>query len=119
MHIIFTLEKKHKHSHSTATTFGALMGMLVHTFFDGFSIVAGYKIVERVGVVVLIAVLLHNISDGLTISSIVFSSLNSKKKALGSFTTLYFTQFFLLDSRCASYNSFHYSRYFFNPFTDI
>ncbi|OXT17204.1 ZIP family metal transporter [Bacillus sp. OG2] len=103
-------EETHKHSHSQTTTLGALMGMLVHTFFDGVSIVASFKIDERIGFVVLIAVLLHKIPDGLTISSIVFANLKSRKKAIGAsvllgistimgaFAALYFTQFFLVDS---------------------
>ncbi|MCB7069976.1 hypothetical protein LIZ76_08325 [Caldibacillus sp. 210928-DFI.2.22] len=53
----------HKHSHSKSTTLGALLGMLVHT------IVASFKVDERIGFVVLIGVLLHKIPDGLTISS--------------------------------------------------
>ncbi|MDF0728744.1 ZIP family metal transporter [Cytobacillus sp. S13-E01] len=104
-------EETHKHSHSQSTTLGALrMRMLVHTFFDGVSIVASFKIDEKIGFVVLIAVLLHKIPDGLTISSIVFASLKSKKKAieasfllgistiLGAIATLSLTQFFPIDS---------------------
>ncbi|WP_254865256.1 hypothetical protein [Solibacillus isronensis] len=57
--------------------------MLIHTFFDGISIVASFIIDERIGFVVLIGVLLHKIPNGLTISSIVFTSLGSKKKPIG------------------------------------
>ena len=103
-------EETHKHSHSQSTTLGALVGMLVHTFFDGVSIVVSFKIDEKIGFVVLIAVLLHKIPDGLTISSIVFASLKSKKKAigasfllgistiLGAIAALFLAHFFTLDS---------------------
>lgn len=64
--------------------YGALVGMLIHTFFDGLSIVACFAINSRSGFVVLIAVLLHKIPDVLTISSIVITSLKSKKKAISS-----------------------------------
>lgn len=103
-------EETHKHSHSQSTTFSALLGMLVHTFFDGVSIVASFKIDERIGFVVLIAVLIHKIPDGLTISSIVFASFESKKKAIGAsfllglstitgaIAAVSLTQFFMVDS---------------------
>lgn len=103
-------EETHKHSLSQSTTLGALFGMLVHTFFDGVSIVASFKIDERIGFVVLIAVLLHKIPDGLTISSIVFASLKSKKRAIessmllgistimGAIVSGYLTRFFTVDS---------------------
>lgn len=64
--------------------YGTLIGMIIHTFFDGLSIVASFAINKGLGFVVLIAVLLHKIPDGLTISSIVFASLKSKKKAIGA-----------------------------------
>ncbi|MED3647343.1 ZIP family metal transporter [Halalkalibacterium halodurans] len=57
---------------------------MIHTFFDGLSIVASFAINSELGFVVLIGVLLHKIPDGLTISSIVFASLKSKKKAIGA-----------------------------------
>lgn len=103
-------EETHTHSHSQRTTLSALVGMLVHTFFDGVSIVASFKLDERIGFVVLIAVLLHKIPDGLTISSIVFASLKSKKRAIeasfllgvstiaGAIAALFLTQFFTVDS---------------------
>lgn len=107
-------EETHKQSHSKSATLGALLGMLIHTFFDGLSIVASFKIDERIGFVVLIGVLLHKIPDGLTISSIVFTRLESKKKAigaafllaistlLGAIVALSLTQFFTVDNSLLS-----------------
>lgn len=77
-------EETHQNFHPQSSILGALMGMLIHTFFDGLSIVASFEVDNRIGFVVLIAVLLHKIPDGLTISSIVFASLKSKKKAMGA-----------------------------------
>lgn len=76
-------EETHQ-SQTHTTMYGALIGMIIHTFFDGLSIVASFAINSGLGFVVLIAVLLHKIPDGLTISSIVFTSLKSKKKAIGA-----------------------------------
>lgn len=77
-------EEVHQSSHSNSTVIGAFGGMLIHTFFDGFSIVASFEVNIQLGVTVLIAILIHKIPDGLTISSIVLSSSNNKKKALWS-----------------------------------
>ena len=76
-------EETHQ-SQTHTTMYGALIGMIIHTFFDGLSIVASFAINSGLGFVVLIAVLIHKIPDGLTISSIVFSSVKSKKKAIGA-----------------------------------
>lgn len=77
-------EETHKHAQKNSTVIGALSGMLIHTFFDGLSIVASFEVDFRLGITVLFAVLLHKIPDGLTISSIVLASLENKKKAVGA-----------------------------------
>jgi ZIP family zinc transporter/zinc and cadmium transporter len=74
-------EETHEHHHSQSTMIGAFGGMVLHTFFDGFSIVASFEVNVQLGVTVLIAVLLHKIPDGLTISSIVLTASKSKKMA--------------------------------------
>ncbi|GAA0328154.1 ZIP family metal transporter [Bacillus carboniphilus] len=81
-------EETHKHSISSSAITGALIGMVIHTFFDGFSIVASFEIDFSLGITVLTAILLHKIPDGLTISSIVFSFLRDKKKAFMAATLL-------------------------------
>ena len=66
----------------------ALVGMLVHTFFDGVAIGAGFLVSESVGVLIFLAVLLHKIPDGFTISSIAISSGRSSRSALGAAMSL-------------------------------
>lgn len=60
---------------------GAFIGMTIHSFFDGVSIVAGFEVSGELGLLVFTAVLLHKIPDGLTISSIVLVAFNDRKKA--------------------------------------
>ena len=55
--------------------------MTIHSFFDGVSIVAGFEVSSELGFLVFVAVLLHKIPDGLTISSIVLVVFNDRKKA--------------------------------------
>ena len=66
----------------------AFIGMLVHTFFDGVAIAAGFIVSPRVGLLIFMAVLLHKIPDGFTISSIIITSGHSKKSALAAAVAL-------------------------------
>ena len=66
----------------------ALVGMLVHTFFDGVAIGAGFMVSQGTGVLIFLAVLLHKIPDGFTISSIAISAGRSPSNALAASTLL-------------------------------
>lgn len=77
----------HGHHHvgnSRNTARGLTVGMTIHTFFDGFSIIASFALDVKLGVAVLLAILLHKIPDGVTISSVIFSLSRDKKKAVGA-----------------------------------
>ncbi|HET7579255.1 MAG TPA: ZIP family metal transporter [Bacillales bacterium] len=82
----------HTHGHgeyqqegrSKSTVTSLTIGMSIHTFFDGFSIIASFALDVRLGLTVLLAIFLHKIPDGVTISSVVFSFSRNKKKGLGS-----------------------------------
>jgi zinc transporter ZupT len=65
-----------------SAAYSALGGLLIHTFFDGVSIAAAYLVDVRVGLLVFIAILLHKIPEGFTVSSIMLASGRSTKKAL-------------------------------------
>ncbi|WP_337035707.1 ZIP family metal transporter [Paenibacillus illinoisensis] len=75
-------EETHVHKHRKSNIIGAMAGMLVHTFFDGLSIAASFTVDFRLGITVFIAVLLHKIPDGITISSIIFIITGNRNKAL-------------------------------------
>lgn len=80
-HFHFGIEThKDKHNEKTAGI-GAYLGMGIHSFFDGVSIVAGFEVSGELGILVFTAVLLHKIPDGLTISSIVLTAFGDKFKA--------------------------------------
>jgi ZIP family zinc transporter/zinc and cadmium transporter len=64
--------------------FSALIGMLVHTFFDGVTIGAGFMVSQRAGILLFLAVFLHKIVDGFTIASIVVTSGYSAARAMGA-----------------------------------
>lgn len=60
----------------------ALLGLLLHTFFDGVAITAGFDVATELGVLVFLAVLLHKIPEGVTVASIMLVSGNSERRAL-------------------------------------
>jgi zinc transporter ZupT len=72
----------------------ALLGLGVHTLFDGVAIAAGFLIDPALGTLVFLAVVLHKLPEGLTIASIVLASGRSPAAAraaglaLGIFTML-------------------------------
>lgn len=77
-------EETHHEEMSPTVGFSALVGMLVHTFFDGVMIGAGFMITQQVGIVLFLAVFLHKIVDGFTIASIVITSGYSASRAMGA-----------------------------------
>src|SRR5215470_1948666 len=87
-HLHFGEEIHHDELLNPVVGISALVGMLVHTFFDGVAIGAGFLVSESVGVLIFLAVLLHKIPDGFTISSIAITSGRSSRSALAAATSL-------------------------------
>jgi ZIP family zinc transporter/zinc and cadmium transporter len=87
-HLHFGEETHHEELTNPVVGLSALVGMLVHTFFDGVAIGAGFMISQSFGVLVFLAVFLHKIPDGFTISSIIVSSGYSQSRALAAATAL-------------------------------
>lgn len=87
-HLHFGEETHHDELLNPAVGISALVGMLVHTFFDGVAIGAGFIISRDVGFLIFLAILLHKIPDGFTITSIVVTSGYSNSRALAAATSL-------------------------------
>jgi zinc transporter ZupT len=66
---------------SNAASLAALAGLLIHTFFDGVAIAAGFELRESVGVLMFLAVLLHKIPEGLSLSSIMIAARRGRRSA--------------------------------------
>jgi len=62
----------------------ALLGLGVHTLFDGVAIAAGFMIGPALGTVLFLAVLLHKVPEGFTIASIMLAGGQSRGAAVGS-----------------------------------
>src|SRR5436305_3467009 len=48
----------------------ALVGLLLHTFFDGVAIASAFLVRPGLGVMVFVAIFLHKLPEGVTISSL-------------------------------------------------
>ena len=70
-------EEMHGHVHRTI-----LLGLAIHTFFDGVAIAAGFLISTWLGVLIFFAVFLHKLPEGFTVASVVMASGQSKRNAV-------------------------------------
>jgi ZIP family zinc transporter/zinc and cadmium transporter len=61
----------------------ALLGLGIHTLFDGVAIAAGFLIDPTLGLLLFLAVLLHKLPEGFTVASIILASGRSRAAALG------------------------------------
>lgn len=66
----------------------ALLGLLLHTFFDGVAIASGFDVGTGLGVLVFTAILLHKVPEGVTVASVMLASGNSKRRALAGVAVL-------------------------------
>ena len=65
------------HSHKRMSV---LVGLMIHTFFDGIAITSGFLISTWLGWVIFLAVFLHKIPEGFTVTSVMLASGLSKRK---------------------------------------
>jgi ZIP family zinc transporter/zinc and cadmium transporter len=64
--------------------FSVLIGLLIHTFFDGIAIASGFIVSEWLGWIIFLAVFMHKIPEGFTIASVMLASGRSRGFAWGA-----------------------------------
>src|ERR1700756_796237 len=68
-------EETHKdefmHSHKG---YSVLLGLIIHTFFDGIAIASGFLVSHWLGRIIFLAVFLHKIPEGFTVTSVMLAS---------------------------------------------
>lgn len=69
------------HKHPTVGLFGA-SGLSFHSFLDGVGIGLGFHVSSQVGLLIAIAVIAHDFSDGLNTVTLMLTNKNSVKKAI-------------------------------------
>lgn len=75
-------EEYASHKHPTVGLIGA-SGLSFHSFLDGVGIGLGFHVSTHVGLIVSVAVIAHDFSDGLNTVTIMLVNKNSIKKSLG------------------------------------
>src|ERR1700686_183888 len=66
--------------HHVRTTM--LLGLVIHTFFDGVAIASGFLVSNWLGVVIFVAIFLHKLPEGFTVASVVLASGQSRRNAI-------------------------------------
>src|SRR5437773_6330044 len=72
------------HTISSIAGTSALVGLLLHTFFDGVAIASAFLVGPGLGLMVFIAIFLHKLPEGVTISSIMLAGGRTRSRALGA-----------------------------------
>jgi zinc and cadmium transporter len=62
----------------------ALVGLLLHTFFDGVAIASGFAINRELGILLFLAIFLHKLPEGVTIASLQIAGGRRAGQAVGS-----------------------------------
>jgi zinc and cadmium transporter len=73
-----THSDEYLHSHRRMSV---LFGLMIHTFFDGIAITAGFLVSPWLGWIIFLAVFLHKIPEGFTVTSVMLASGLSKSRS--------------------------------------
>lgn len=75
-------EETHSVTRSAGAT--ALLGLLLHTFFDGVAIASGFAVSTELGLLLFLAIFLHKLPEGVTIASIQLAGGTTPGQAVAS-----------------------------------
>lgn len=64
--------------------YSVLIGLVIHTFFDGIAIASGFLVSNRLGWIIFVAIFLHKIPEGFTIASVMLAGGQSRRIAWGA-----------------------------------
>jgi zinc transporter ZupT len=83
-HFHFGEETHHDEISHAHASYAALLGLVIHTFFDGVAIASGLLVSTWLGGVIFVAIFLHKIPEGFTVASLMLASGQSRMAAFGS-----------------------------------
>ncbi len=69
---------------SSKASYSVLLGLALHTFFDGVAIGSGFVLSRWLGWVLFTAVLLHKVPEGFTVASVMLAGGQTRRTALNS-----------------------------------
>jgi ZIP family zinc transporter/zinc and cadmium transporter len=62
----------------------ALVGLLLHTFFDGVAIASGFLVSGQLGVLLFLAVFLHKLPEGVAVTSVMLAGGQRPERAVAA-----------------------------------
>lgn len=65
-------------------SYSVLIGLMIHTFFDGIAIASGFLVSNWLGWIIFVAVFLHKLPEGFTVASVMLASGRSRAFAWAS-----------------------------------
>jgi ZIP family zinc transporter/zinc and cadmium transporter len=83
-HFHFGEETHHEEVSHAHASYAALLGLVIHTFFDGVAIASGLLVSTWLGTVIFVAIFLHKIPEGFTVASLMLASGQSRGAAFTS-----------------------------------
>ena len=83
-HFHFGEETHHGEFAHVHTGYSVLLGLVIHTFFDGIAIASGFIVSDWLGWIIFIAIFLHKIPEGFTVASVMLASGQSRGNAWGA-----------------------------------
>src|SRR5579863_8134594 len=87
-HFHFGEETHHAEISHAHASYAALVGLVIHTFFDAVAIASGLLVSNWLGGVIFVAIFLHKIPEGFTVASLMLASGQSRAAAFASSSIL-------------------------------
>ena len=87
-HFHFGEETHHDEFIHSRKGYSVLLGLIIHTFFDGIAIASGFLVSNLLGWLIFLAIFLHKIPEGFTVSSVMLASGRSRGTAWGASVVL-------------------------------
>ncbi|HJQ74316.1 MAG TPA: ZIP family metal transporter [Gaiellaceae bacterium] len=75
-------EETHPEALDARAGASALVGLIVHSFFDGISIGSGFMVSRTLGLLLFAAIVLHKAPEGFAIASVVLATRGTRRQAL-------------------------------------
>lgn len=83
-HFHFGEETHHDEFIHAHRSYSVLLGLVIHTFFDGIAITSGFLVSPKLGWLIFLAVFLHKIPEGFAVASVMLAAGRSRTAALGA-----------------------------------
>ncbi len=80
-HFHFGEETHHDEFANSHYGYSVVLGLVIHTFFDGIAIASGFLVSAWLGWIIFLAVFLHKVPEGFTVASVMLASGRSRAVA--------------------------------------